>query len=102
METAETTRYVGIDVAKAQLDSAVRPSGEQWVTATDATSLDELVERLQGLQGPQPELIVREGLEATGGREGPVVAALAAAGLPRPVCRWRSSPRARCVTSRGP
>src|SRR5271166_4312455 len=72
----ETGTYVGIDVAKARLDIAVRPSGEQWVSATDAASLDELVGRLQALQ---PELIV---LEATGGREGPTVAALAAAGLP--------------------
>jgi transposase len=72
----ETGTYIGIDVAKAQLDVAVRPSGEQWVSATDSASLEELVGRLQALQ---PELIV---LEATGGREGPAVAALAAAGLP--------------------
>jgi transposase len=72
----ETGTYVGIDVAKVRLDVAVRPSGEQWITPTDATSLEELVGRLQALQ---PELIV---LEATGGREGPTVAALAAAGLP--------------------
>lgn len=83
METAETAQYVGIDVAKAQLDIAVRPSGEQWVTATDAASLDELVGRLQGLR---PELIV---LEATGGRDAPVVAALAAAGLPLAVVNPR-------------
>jgi transposase len=72
----ETATSVGIDVAKAQLDIAVRPSGQQWVTATDPVSLDGLVGRLQDLQ---PELIVRE---ATGGREGAVVAALATAGLP--------------------
>jgi transposase len=58
------------------LDIAVRPSGQQWVSATDAASLEELVVRLQELQ---PESIV---LEATGGREGATVAALAAAGLP--------------------
>jgi transposase len=68
--------YVGIDVAKARLDVAVRPSGEQWISTPDAPGLEELVERLQALP---PELIV---LEATGGREGAVVAALAAAGLP--------------------
>ena len=67
---------IGIDVAKARLDVAVRPSGEQWVSGTDGASLDGLVGRLQTLQ---PELIV---LEATGGREGSTVAALAAAGLP--------------------
>jgi transposase len=81
----ETARYVGIDVAKAQLAIAVRPSGEQWVSATDATSLEEWVGRRHAVP---PELIV---LEATGGRAGPSVAALAAAGLrvavvnPRPV-----------------
>jgi transposase len=74
---------VGIDVAKAQVAIAVRPSGEQWVSATDPTSLDELVRRLQALQ---PELIV---LEATGGREGAVVAALATAGLPLAVVNPR-------------
>jgi transposase len=72
----ETGTYVGIDVAKAQLDVAVRPSGEQWFSATDPASLDALVGRLQALS---PELIV---LEATGGREGPAVGALAAVGLP--------------------
>lgn len=72
----DTGTYVGIDIAKARLDVAVRPSGAQWVSGSNPTSLDELVERLQALQ---PELIV---LEATGGLEGPVVAALAAAGLP--------------------
>jgi transposase len=72
----ESATYIGIDVAKARLDIAVRPSGDQWVSGTDAASLDEVVGRLQAVQ---PELIV---LEATGGREGPVVAALAAAGLP--------------------
>ncbi|MGZ3638515.1 MAG: IS110 family RNA-guided transposase [Ktedonobacterales bacterium] len=79
----DTAPSVGIDVAKARLDIAVRPSGEQWVTATDAASLDGLVQRLQDLQ---PELIV---LEATGGREGPVVAALAATGLPLAVVNPR-------------
>jgi transposase len=68
--------YVGIDVAKARLDIAVRPSAEQWVSATDPASLETLVDRLKRLQ---PELIV---LEATGGREVPAVAALAAAGWP--------------------
>lgn len=81
--SVETVTYVGIDVAKAQLDVAVRPSGQQWVTATDSVSLDGLVGRLQVLQ---PELIV---LEATGGREAGVVAALAAAGLPLAVVNPR-------------
>lgn len=79
----DSASSVGIDVAKARLDIAVRPSGEQWVSATDTASLDQLVSRLQGLQ---PELIV---LEATGGREGPTAAALAAAGLPLAVVNPR-------------
>lgn len=68
--------YVGIDVAQAQLDLAVRPSGEQWVTTNDEPGIGEQVVRLQALQ---PALVV---LEATGGREIAVAAALAAAGLP--------------------
>jgi transposase len=67
--------YIGIDVAKAQLDIAVRPSGEQWIAAHDAAGIAELVTRLQALA---PTLVV---LEATGGRELPLAAALATAGL---------------------
>lgn len=68
--------YVGIDVAQAHLDVAVRPSGEQWRTATTEPAVADLVTRLQAAA---PTLVV---LEATGGVELPVVAALAAAGLP--------------------
>src|ERR671932_715329 len=68
--------YAGIDVAKAQLDIAVRPSGEQWTASNDEAGLTTLVARLQTLR---PALVV---LEATGGREVPLVAALAEAGLP--------------------
>jgi transposase len=67
--------YVGIDIAKAQLDIAVRPSAEQWTSAYDEAALTTLVERVAGRA---PTLIV---VEATGGRETPLVAALAAAGL---------------------
>src|SRR5438552_1005937 len=68
--------FVGIDVAKAQLDIALRPSGERWAVANDASEVATLVERLQTLH---PTLIV---LEATGGLERAVTSALAAAGLP--------------------
>ncbi|MGH8066614.1 MAG: IS110 family transposase [Candidatus Entotheonellia bacterium] len=68
--------FVGIDVAKAQLDIAVRPSGERWAVANDAGGVVTLVERLQTLH---PTLIV---LEATGGLERIATAALATAGLP--------------------
>src|SRR5499427_5267087 len=68
--------FVGIDVAKAQLDIAVRPSGERWTVPNDTGGVGTLVERLQALH---PTLIV---LEATGGLERTATAALATAGLP--------------------
>ena len=37
--------FVGIDVAKAQLDIAVRPSGERWAIPNDAEGVVTLVER---------------------------------------------------------
>jgi transposase len=70
------SQYVGIDVCKAHLDVALRPSGEQWQCAHDAAGISTLVTRLTALA---PTLVV---LEATGGLEGPVTAALAAAGVP--------------------
>jgi len=77
--------FVGIDVAKAQLDIALRPSGERWAVPNDASGVATLVDRVQALP---PTLIV---LEATGGLERAVTGALATAGLavvvvnPRPV-----------------
>jgi len=67
--------FVGIDVSKAQLDMSVRPAGELTRHANDEMGIAELVAKLVGLS---PTLIV---LEATGGYEAPVVAALALAGL---------------------
>jgi transposase len=68
--------YVGIDVAKRELELAVRPTGEGWTVDNTLASLAALVTRLQALA---PALVV---LEATGGLEVAVVGALAAAGLP--------------------
>jgi transposase len=68
--------FVGIDVAKAHLDVAVRPEGTRWQTENDEADIAALVTRLQQLA---PTLIV---LEATGGLEAPVVAALGMAHLP--------------------
>jgi len=68
--------FIGLDVAKAQLDIAIRPSGERWAVPHDAGDIMTLVERLQALH---PALIV---LEATGGWERAVTSALATAGLP--------------------
>ncbi|GAC1400142.1 MAG: IS110 family transposase [Chloroflexota bacterium] len=67
---------VGIDVAKNKLDIAVRPSADQWVAPQTEEGLSTLVGRLTALE---PELVV---LEATGGYEVAVAAALATAGVP--------------------
>jgi transposase len=72
-----TGRFVGLDVAKRRLDVAERPRGERWEATNDAAGIAGLVERLKA--GDPISLIV---LEATGGYEVPVVAALTAAGLP--------------------
>jgi transposase len=68
--------FVGIDVAQATLEVAVRPTGESWHVANDEVAFGDLIERVRRLK---PTLIV---LEATGGIHLPVVAALAAAKLP--------------------
>src|SRR5947209_1263768 len=77
--------FVGIDVAKATLDIAVRPTAETWSASNDATGIDALVLRLGAWA---PTLIV---LEATGGAQGPLVAALVAAALPVVVVTPRHS-----------
>ena len=68
--------YVGIDVSKDQLDIAVRPDGDTWSMPNDASGITEVVQRLAQLH---PKLVV---LEATGGLQMPLAAALATAGLP--------------------
>jgi len=74
METPEMN--VGIDVAKARLDGAVRPSGQRFEAANEVAGIADVVRRLHALQ---PARIV---VEATGGYELPLVRALATAGLP--------------------
>jgi transposase len=70
---SEPQIFVGIDVAKAPRDMALRPTGDRWAITNDATGMTALVPRLQALA---PTLIV---LEATGGSQRAVVAALAVA-----------------------
>lgn len=70
-------RFIGIDVAKRQLEVSERPSGVQWSTTNEAEGLTGLVERL-GAGGAITLIVV----EATGGYEIAVVAALTAAALP--------------------
>jgi transposase len=67
--------FVGIDVAKADCRVAVRPTLAAWMVANDAAGIAATVARLEALP---PALIV---VEATGGYEAPLVAALATAGL---------------------
>ena len=57
--------FVGVDVAKAQLDIALRPTGERWAVANDDAGIAALVARLQAVQ---PTLMV---FEATGAISGP-------------------------------
>ena len=68
--------YVGIDVAKDQLDITVRPTGDIWSATNDAPGIAQVVSQLIDLH---PALVV---LEATGGLQLPLAGALAAAGLP--------------------
>ncbi|MBC7940459.1 MAG: IS110 family transposase [Chitinophagaceae bacterium] len=68
--------FVGIDVAKRQLDVCIRPAGLTFTVTRDAAGLEELVARLREVAA---ELIV---LEATGGFEQVVTATLAGAALP--------------------
>jgi transposase len=68
--------YVGIDVAKAQLDIACHPTKAQWTVSHTAGGIGQLVRRLSRLR---PTLIV---LEATGGLELSLASELATAALP--------------------
>ena len=71
-----TPVFVGIDVAQAHLDLAVRPTGETWQVPNTDAAFPDLIARLRALA---PTLLV---LEATGGYEHAVLSAIAAAGLP--------------------
>ncbi len=70
---ADAKRFVGIDVAKAQLDVAIGPNGESFSVANDETGISELLRRLE-----PADLVI---IEATGGLEVPVASALATAGI---------------------
>jgi transposase len=68
--------FIGIDVAKRQLDVAERPSGARWTASNDVAGIAAVIERL--CTGPVALIVV----EATGGYEIPLVAALGTAGMP--------------------
>lgn len=67
---------IGIDVAKAQLDVAEYPGDDYWTVTHDEAGLMALVKELLARE---PSLVI---LEATGGLETGLVAALVAVGLP--------------------
>lgn len=67
--------YVGLDIAKAHIDVAVRPQGLSVRVAHDEAGLAALITHLQTLG---PTLVV---LEATGGYEADVVSTIALAGF---------------------
>lgn len=67
---------VGVDVSKDRLDVHVLPSGEAFAVGRDGEGLVALVERLKPLG------VSVAAVEATGGLETVVAAALAGAGLP--------------------
>jgi len=75
--------FIGIDVSKDRLDIHLCPGGEAFAVPRDGEGLAELVRRLEAVSA---ELVV---LEATGGFETVVAAALAAAGLPLAVVNPR-------------
>ena len=77
------SHFVGIDVSKDRLDVHVLPSQQVFAVARNGEDLDRLAAQLRALA---PALIV---LEATGGFEVMVAAALAGAGLPLAVVNPR-------------
>jgi transposase len=68
--------YVGFDVSKETLDMAVHASEQRWEFANTVKGIDEALPILGNLS---PTLVV---LEATGGMEYPLAAALAVANIP--------------------
>ena len=71
-----TRAWVGIDISKATLDVFVQPTGRHWQVANRPAQIDQLADQLAELA---PERIV---VEASGGYEAPLVAALASRPLP--------------------
>jgi hypothetical protein len=80
--------FVGVDVSKDRLDVHIRPSGQTVAAQRNEAGVEQLVGELRQLA---PTLIV---LEATGGFETTVAAA-----LPAPIFRSPSSIHGRSGTS---
>src|SRR5215218_5369842 len=77
--------FVGIDVAAAHLDIAVRPGGAAWRAANDPAGQAAVAERVAAVG---PALAV---LEASGGYEAAVAAELRAVGVPVAVVNPRQA-----------
>jgi len=77
--------FVGIDVAKAQWDMALRPAGERWAVTNEDAGIAALGTRLPEIA---PPLMV---LAATGSYQRAAVAALSVAGLPVAVVHPRQA-----------
>ena len=73
---AQEATYVGIDVAKAKVDVAVRPSADGWEVSNNEAGIRQLVNQLKALE---PIMAL---LEASGGFELHLVTDLASADLP--------------------
>jgi len=77
--------YVGIDVAKERIDIAVYSSDQRWTFANNDSGIAEAVSRLEEMAAM---LVV---LEASGGIESPLVAAVCVAGIPVAVVNPRQT-----------
>jgi transposase len=82
---ASAPLFVGIDVSKDRLDGFARPSGLAFAHDNTDEGIAALVAQLAPLR---PTLVV---VEATGGLETPLVAALAVAGIPTAVVNPRQA-----------
>jgi transposase len=86
MNTNENTpKFIGIDVSKANLDVAVRPTGESWQFSNAPEGISQLVEKIKPYA---PVLIV---IESTGGYEAACAIALSLVGLPVAVINPRQA-----------
>ena len=72
----DTVYWIGVDVAKDNVEVHVSPGGETFRCSTDTTGMRELVRRLKPLA---PRIVA---MEATGGHERVVAAVCDEAGLP--------------------
>ena len=81
--------FIGVDVSKDRLDVHVLPEGAAFAVARTPAGLSELIEQIK----PRAPYLIA--LEATGGLESVVVAALAGAGPARRCAQSASDPRFR-------